>query len=504
VKENLVSFIYTINQPTRGGIQSPFTNVSVYDDNFIEKMLPSYRLVEDEETTYEATKEIVKQLQVLFLDTMNEELSRTVFTFPVTTACFAIDENKEILDKQFLKMIAEKNRQFGFINIFAGKSSVLSSCCRLRSSTESRFFEQLKYYIITLSDESSFEIQLNETLMLKDDDGKEDAFYIDEIKDRFSIFTFKGQKIKSIVEKSKQVINSEREYHNSFGAGSSKIGSIGVATINLPRLGYKNIGDETKFFEELKSSAEDCCKINHAKRHIIQKRIDGLNAPLYNHGFIDLKKQYSTTGIIGLKECVEIMGYDILTEEGQQFVFKMLDVLNNVAERSERFTKYPHNLEQIPGESAAVKLAEKDKLLKYQNSEYNYAFYSNQFIPLIAKANLLDRIKLQGMFDSKFSGGAILHINVDSKICDSKKLENLITLAVNQGVVYFAINYAIKECEDGHINVVPGDTCDCGKPITAIYSRPVGYITCTKFWAKTKREDDFGNRKFYSDIAVNQ
>lgn len=65
VKENLVSFIYTINQPMRGGIQSPFTNVSVYDDTFLENLLPSYTLI-DGNDVYNATKDIVKKLQVLF------------------------------------------------------------------------------------------------------------------------------------------------------------------------------------------------------------------------------------------------------------------------------------------------------------------------------------------------------------------------------------------------------------------------------------------------------
>ena len=309
-------------------------------------------------------------------------------------------------------------------------------------------------------------------------------------------------KIKNITEKSKQVLNNEREYHNSFGAGSTKIGSIGVATLNLPRLGYKYNTNEEKFFEELRLAAEDSCKINHAKRHIIQKRIDSNNAPLYNHGFLDLKKQYSTIGIIGLKECVELMGYNILDEDGQSFVFKILDILNSVADKMERFTKYPHNLEQIPGESAAVKLAEKDKLLKIQTADRHYKFYSNQFIPLISSADLLDRIKLQGLFDSRFSGGAILHINVDDRITDAKSLENLIHLTAKKGVVYFAINYAIKECEDGHTNVTQSNICQCGKPFSSVYCRPVGYITKTSLWSKTKREEDFANRKFYGDVVV--
>jgi anaerobic ribonucleoside-triphosphate reductase len=74
-------------------------------------------------------------------------------------------------------------------------------------------------------------------------------------------------------------------------------------------------------------------------------------------------------------------------------------------------------------ENSSIKLAQKDKFLKYQN---DYELYSNQFIPLITKADMLDRIKLQGMFDSQFSGGAIAHINVETRISDPNKLADLI------------------------------------------------------------------------------
>lgn len=480
----------------RGGIQSPFTNVSVFDDGFLDTLIPNYSLV-DGDKIYNAKKDIVKRLQLLFLDIMNEEMKRTVFTFPVTTACFTINDNKEINDVEFLQEVTKRNLDFGFINFYIGKSSTLSSCCRLRSEMDNRFFVQQKSWTITFDDGTTQKYSSEESIEL--DSG--DFLYVDEIKDKYKDVFVGGKKIVSINEENVKVLNEERAFANSFGSGSVQIGSIGVATLNLPRVAYKNNDNEDKFIEELKSSAEDSCKINHAKRHIVQKRIDSQNAPLYNHNFINIKKQYSTIGIIGLKEAVEIMGYDIMNEEGQAFVFKILDALNGIADKYERITKYPHNLEQIPGESAAVKLAEKDKLLKYQTKEYAYPFYSNQFIPLISNADLLDRIKLQGMFDSQFSGGSILHINVETKIDDASLLDSLVKLAAQKGVVYFAINYAIKECEDKHIEVRSGTTCSCGKEYVAIYSRPVGYLTKVATWSKTKREEDFANRKFYDNVA---
>lgn len=313
-------------------------------------------------------------------------------------------------------------------------------------------------------------------------------------------------KIKSIKEKTEKTINRDRVYQNSFGAGSTKIGSLGVTTMNLPRLAYKHQLDEDAFFESLRKLVNDCARINHAKRKIVEKRIENGNLPLYSLGFIDLNKQYSTCGVNGLNEAVEIMGYDILDEKGQEFVIKCLDTINEENDKNQKQYGSPHNCEQIPGESASVKLAMKDQLLKYQTEGNTYELYSNQFIPLTTKADVLDRIKLQGMFDKKFSGGAICHINIDQQITDSNQLQDLIKVCAKKGVVYFAINYKIQQCENGHMRVGSGETCECGGQITNEYSRVVGYIVNTKSFNKVRREVDYPDRQFYheSDTKIEE
>ena len=431
VEANIESFIYTINQPMRGN-QSPFTNISIYDRNFLEALCSDYTWTyewEGEEYQIQPEIKIVQKLQEMFLDIMNRELSRTPVTFPVTTACFSIDSTNEIQDEEFLNMIAEKNKEFGFINIYSGKTSTLSSCCRLRS-------------------------------------------------------------------------DKENEYFNSFGSGSSKIGSLGVSTINFPRLAWKSQNEE-EFLSELAKLVIDCQDVNNAKRHIVQKRIDNGNHPLYTLGYMELTKQYSTVGVNGLYEAVEIMGYDILTKEGQDFTIHILDTINDTNNAIQKKYDAPHNVEQIPAENVAVKLAEKDKLLKYNNGEYD--LYSNQFIPLINQADLLDRIELQGLFDSHFSGGAIAHLNIEQRIEDTTVIANLIRIAAKKGVVYFAINFLLNECEEGHMTVGNNDNCtQCGGEIVNQYTRVVGFLTPTRTWHKVRREVDFPNRKFEtSETLVN-
>ena len=421
VRENLVSFVYTINQPMRGN-QSPFTNLSIYDDNFLDKLCGDY-IFPDGSTP---DKEIVKQLQDIYLDIMNEELQRTPLTFPVTTACFSIDKDNNIQDEAFLHNIAQKNLQWGFINMYAGSSSTLSSCCRLRSEQQS-------------------------------------------------------------------------EYFNSFGSGSSKIGSLGVCTINFPRLAIQYPLEED-FMEKLEEMVGVCAKVNNAKRRIVQKRINNGNEPLYKYEFMELSKQYSTCGVNGFYEAIELLGYDILTEEGQALALRILDKINDTNKVYQNKYKMPHNVEQVPGENLSIKLAEKDKLMGYQN-EYN--LYSNQFIPLIANADLFDRIKLQGLFDSHFSGGSICHLNVETQITDVKDMEDLIRVAAKKGVVYFAINYVLSQCTNGHMSVTNGDQClVCGEPITDKYTRVVGFLTNIKNWHKVRRDEDFPNRQFYQGEEI--
>ena len=427
VKQQIQSFIYSVNQPFRGGHQSAFTNVSLFDNNFLQKMCSEYRFPDGSQPN----PETVKKLQVMYMDVMNDTLDVTPCTFPVTTACFSVDENREINDIQFLKTVCEKNLKYGWINFYAGSTSTLSSCCRLRSE-------------------------------------------------------------------------ADHEYFNTFGAGGTKIGSLSVTTINLPRLAYEakheaflfDAKADKIFLYKLEKMVGKCAEVNAIKRHVIKTRIKNGNLPLYTLGFMDLKKQYSTCGLNGINEAVDILGFDILTEEGQELVQKILETVNTMNKLQERRFGYPHNCEQTPSENSAIKLAEADKIMGYNK---DYEFYSNQFIPLTVQTDLLNRILLQGKFDHLMTGGAIMHINVAERIGDVNDLVNLIKASVKQGVIYQAVNYVINVCEDGHVSVGREDTkCPiCGKPITDKLTRVVGFLTNTKNWHLKRREHDFPERKFY-------
>ena len=428
VESLLTGFIYRLNQPYRGS-QSLFSNVSIYDNNFLDSLIPSYVLAIGDDI-FTAKKEIVQKLQKIYIKIMNNELSRKPITFPVTTACFSIDEEHNILDEEFLEFVAKENLKYGFINMYSGKSSTLSSCCRLRSERDN-------------------------------------------------------------------------EYFNSFGAGSTKIGSLGVATGNLPQLAFLTKDEENKrelFIERVKELVVDCQEVNNAKRNIIKRTIKTGAQPLYSLGYMDIAKQYSTFGVVGLYEALEILGMDICTEEGKNYALELMNAINETNSSLQSRFKAPHNCEQIPAENVAVKLAKKDKLRGLNDS---YELYSNQFIPLIKKTNMLDRIELQGIFDSQFSGGAICHLNMDQEINDVNTMIDLIKICAKKKVVYFAINYVLQECKEGHLSVGNLDKCPiCGEEITGKYTRVVGFLTKVNNWNPVRRSVDFPNRQFYGSIKV--
>ena len=428
VREVLSSLVYTLNWQFRGN-QSPFTNISLYDAEFLKELVPAYLIngVAPQIAT-------VMHLQREFMSIMNQELSRSPLTFPVTTACFAVDEQGTILDEAFLAEVSQANLKFGFINIYCGKSSTLSSCCRLRSDSKS-------------------------------------------------------------------------EYFNSFGAGSTKIGSLGVVTINLPRAAYtamdmdaNGFGDAGENFTDLVDKlVEAAACVNHAKRMIIQRRVERGNLPLYTLGHMDLKRQYSTCGIIGLYEAMEIIGDDLA--KYQDRAISLLLHINSENERNAEQYHFPHNVEQVPAENSSICLTNKDRLM---GIDLGVPYYSNQFLPLTKNVSMLKRIHVQGLLDKHFSGGAICHVNVDERLEDATKLADLIRYCAKQGVVYWAVNYALGLCPKHGMTVVKHEGTEalcptCGEKMET-FTRVVGFLTNTKNWHKVRRENDWPNRQFYNGL----
>ena len=152
---------------------------------------------------------------------------------------------------------------------------------------------------------------------------------------------------------------------DSFGNGGLNLGSHRVVTINLPRIAIKANGDCDKFTKLLKTNLDICRDLLQVHREeILARRINLGFLKFYNPlKWFTLDSMFSTIGIIGIYEMAEMMGKEIRTDDGSNFVAKVLDTIEAYARTTSIKTGHAFNVEEIPGEGTAIKLCEKDKVI---------------------------------------------------------------------------------------------------------------------------------------------
>lgn len=293
---------------------------------------------------------------------------------------------------------------------------------------------------------------------------------------------------------------------NSTGGSDLSIGSTKVVTINLPRVAYKSLGDFEKSKEILKEIIENIHKVLKVHRNILEKNIKRGLLPLYTHGLIDLNRQFGTVGITGLMEFVKEMGGINETPAGLAYNEKGLkiaeDLLNYINELNEVTIKkygFTANMEQIPGESATIKLVKKDKL--FYSDKVKTDIYSNQWIALSAPASFISRVNVSSVLDGKCGGGQILHNNLAEPYPDFETAWNMDNFLAKKGVIYYSDIRKFQYCKNDH-NFF-GTTCPiCGKKSEGDIIKIVGYLVKNRYF-KEERKEELKNRKFYSQTEIN-
>lgn len=430
LKTKLTSLLYNLNRPGRDGSQSLFTNVSIMSPSFLKEICPDMSVAFKNGDVITADVDITLKIQDIWVDMFNEESKRRLFTFPVQTLSIATYINEEtgkpvIKDIDFFNHMMKKNVMLAAQNVYAGDSSTLSSCCRLRS-------------------------------------------------DKSKVFT------------------------NSLGGSSSNIGSYGVCTVNLATLALRYKDDLQKFYDELDKNIIYAQEVNRCKLSFIKKDIKSGALPMYSLGFVSTDHQYATLGLNGLYECCVELGKDYRNPENRPFVESLLKHINSVNDAiGDTTLKHMVNVEQVPAENVAVKLASMDRL---QGLNTKYDIYANQFIPLTTETEggILERISIQGELDEYFSGGSILHINLDQECKDIESFMELGKVAIEQGVRYFGINYPTNfchQCKQSFVGKV--ENCPhCGSNDFETWCRVVGFMIPTNNYSK-KRREEYENRVFY-------
>lgn len=290
-----------------------------------------------------------------------------------------------------------------------------------------------------------------------------------------------------------------RAFINSIGGTSLSIGSVKVNTINLRRIALETNGDKDKYVEILTERVKTCIRTLDVVRGIIKRNIEKGLLPNYTYGLIELDKQYNTIGITAMYEVLndfglintDEFGNKSYSEEGLVFAKRIMNTINTIKDAYE--DEYSINVEAIPAERANVVLCNKDNELYHPANEY--FIYSNQWIPLMEKCTLDEKIKLGAILDKECGGGQISHINIQGDFANEEQAWDLLNYIASQGVIYFAYNKKISVCENEHAFF--GETCPkCGKPKVDTYCRVVGFLTPVSSWSK-ERKKEFDHRKWF-------
>ena len=267
----------------------------------------------------------------------------------------------------------------------------------------------------------------------------------------------------------------------------------------MRRIALESDDSEEKYFEILKDRVDTCVKALDAVRDVITENINNGLLPNYTHKLIELEKQYNTIGITAMYEAINEFGFidtdefgnKSYSEKGLEFAKKILDSINKQKDSYE--FDYSINIEAIPAERANVVLSQKDNEL-YKNKE-QYFIYSNQWIPLMEKCSLQEKIRLGAILDKECGGGQISHINLAGDFASEEQAWNLLNYIAKSGVIYFAYNRKISVCDKEHAFL--SEMCPkCGSKPVDTYSRIVGFLVPLSSYSK-ERKIEFNKRKWF-------
>lgn len=294
---------------------------------------------------------------------------------------------------------------------------------------------------------------------------------------------------------------NELGYFNSVGGTALKVGSVKVNTVNLARLALENdTGD--KYIEELKKVLDLTLKSLDCVRHIIKRNVDKGLLKNFSLGIVDFEHLYNTVGVIGIYEAIKKFGYTktdelgntYYTDEAFAFGKKIFDTIHAVNAEFAKDKDYKINVEQIPGETAASKLMQKDLIFHPEDTVTDLPLYGNQFIPLGVTATLQERLRIASAFDNFCNGGSIWHCNIEAPFNNFKQAWEMLNHIADQGITYFAFNTKIQACKHNH--AFYGKVCpQCGEPVETEYTRIVGFYVPIKTFSK-ERKEEYSMRKW--------
>ena len=289
-----------------------------------------------------------------------------------------------------------------------------------------------------------------------------------------------------------------------FGSGEST-GSVGVVTINMPRIAYLAT-DEKDFYNRLNKIMDIAARSLKIKRNAITKFMENGLYPYTKRYLGSFDNHFSTIGLVGMNEaCLNArwLACDLTSDKAQQFTQQ---VLNHMRERlSDYQEKYGdlYNLEATPAESTSYRLAKHDRklypdIIAASKSDDATPYYTNSsHLPVSYTADIFDALDIQDELQTLYTSGTVFHSFLGERLPNWQSAMKLVrTIAENYRLPYYTISPTYSVCVDhgylsGEVNVCPV----CGKR-TEVYSRITGYYRPVQNWNDGKTQE-WKERKLY-------
>ncbi len=307
-----------------------------------------------------------------------------------------------------------------------------------------------------------------------------------------------------------------------FGA-NALTGSVGVVTLNLPRLGYVahkfSLGSveagQKEFFRLLAEKMDIARESLEIKRKILERFTDANLYPYTKFYLRKIKEAYgqywknhfSTIGLVGMNEAVvNLLGTDIGTTEGREFAGKVLDFMRKRLVGYQVETGNLYNLEATPAEGTAYRLALKDKKMFPDIIVANEAevargaqpFYTNSsHLPVNYTDDIVEALDIQDSLQTKYTGGTVMHLFLGERIADPSAVPALVRkICQKYHLPYFTLTPTFSVC--GQHGYIAGEKQNCPSCQTPceVYSRVVGYLRPVSQWNAGKQAE-YGQREMY-------
>jgi len=300
---------------------------------------------------------------------------------------------------------------------------------------------------------------------------------------------------------------SNKELYKRGGGlfGSAPLtGSIGVCTINLPRIGYLS-KTKKEFFDRLGHFMDLAKESLEIKRKALENFMEKGLYPYSRYYLGAVKKMrnsyfgnyFSTVGLIGLNESIlNFLGKDIGSVQGRKFAGEVLDFMRDRLVKHQEETGNMYNLEATPGEGTSYRQAKADRekypdIITAGTKEVPYYTNSSQ-LPVNYTDDVFEALKLQDDLQSKYTGGTVLHLFLGEKISDPQMAKNLVKKVFEKfHLPYITLTPTFSICPShGYLD---GEHFECPKCLVKqpceVYSRVVGYLRPVQQWHKGKKEE---------------